>query len=367
MHFEISKQELLAAIHRVEGAIPNKTTLPILSNMLVETIDGKVNFSATDLDLSIVFQSIADVIEEGAITIPSRRFAEIIKELPNEKVSINTKNGYNIFINCGLCSFKLNGLPKEEFPLLPEFERSESVVMEQGVFKTMLKKVSFAMSKDETRHILNGTFFLFKNNTLNLAATDSRRIAIIQNTQSFNLKNEKRLIIPTKMIIELSRALQDKGNLEIAFAVNQVAFQLNKTILISRLIEGEFPPYEQAIPNQNYNKMKIDKQLFLSALKRVGLFTSIDSQSVKMDIFKEKLIVSKITPDVGEAKENINIEYGHSEISINVNPFFMIDILKVLDKDVVEFEIEDEKPCVIKEDNAESGKLIYIVLPMTIK
>ncbi len=371
MRFKSTKNILMSAIQTVEGAVATKTTLPILSNVLIEATKNTIIFNATDLDIGIIYKAEADIQEEGTITVPAKRFADIIKELPNGEVSINVRKNFNMLIDCGECSFRLIGLPKEEFPTIPKFNNKESIIMEQSLLKKLLKKVSFAMSRDETRYVLNGTMFSIKNKSITLVATDGRRLALTEVKSAIDI-DKKEVIIPVKTINELNKILKDEGEIKVIFTDNQVAFELNSTVVISRLIEGEFPNYEQVIPkekkSEKHEKIKINKNKLLAAIKRASLFTSQDSQSIKIDVFKNKLVVSKMTPDVGEVKEDIVMEYNGNEITVGFNPWYLIDVLKNLKEENIKFElINADKPGVFREELKEDdGFYVYIVLPMQI-
>ena len=228
MKFKSTKDILMNAIQTVEGAVATKTTLPILSNVLIEAGKNELIFNATDLDIGIVFRAKAEIIDEGIITIPAKRFSDIVKELPDGEVSVTVRKNYNMVIDCASCSFRLIGLPKEEFPTIPKFNNKEFIVLEQALFKKLLKKVSFAMSRDETRYVLNGTLFVVKNTTLRLVATDGRRLALAEiKTQTEHDKKE--VVIPIKTINELNKILKDEGEIKIIFSDNQVAFELDGT------------------------------------------------------------------------------------------------------------------------------------------
>ncbi len=369
MKIKTTKETLTAAIQTVEGAVATKTSLPILSNVLIEAQKGKIILNATDLDIGIIYQAKAEVVEEGHITIPAKRFSDIIRELPDGEVVLNARKNYNMIIDCKTCSFRLVGLPKEEFPSIPKFNNKESLVIGQTELKKLLKKVSFAMSRDETRYVLNGTLLVIKNKCLRLVATDGRRLAMVESGKSQDI-DKKEVIIPIKTINELNKILKDEGEIKITFSDNQIAFELDGTTVISRLIEGEFPNYEQVVPKEKQKekseKIKIEKELFLAAVKRASLFTSPDSQSIKLDVFKNKLVVSKMTPDIGEVKEEIAMEYKGKEITVGFNPAYLLDVLKILDGEQIDFELADmEKPGIFREEiENEQGQYIYIVLPM---
>ena len=204
MKFKIFKTVLTTAIQTVEGAVATKTTLPILSNVLIEASKDKILFNATDLDIGIIYCSKAEVIEEGNITVPAKRFADIVRELPDGEITITVKKNFNMIIDCDSCSFRLIGLPKEEFPTIPKFNNNDNVIIQQAVLKKLLKKVSFAMSRDETRYVLNGTLFMLKNKILRLVATDGKRLALIESALPLEI-NKKEAIIPIKTINELNK------------------------------------------------------------------------------------------------------------------------------------------------------------------
>jgi len=369
MRFKASREILMTAVQTVEGAVATKTTLPILANVLIEAQKGKLLFNATDLDIGIVYTATAEISEEGTITVPAKRFADIIRELPNGEVSVTVKKNFNMLIDCEACSFRLIGLPKEEFPTIPKFNSKDSISIPQSLLKKMLKRVGFAMSRDETRYVLNGALCVLRNKMIRLVATDGRRLAMVECAIESDAEKHDE-IIPVKTINELGKILKDTGEVKIIFSENQVAFELDGTTIISRLIEGEFPNYEQVLPKEKSKekseRITISKDHFLSAIRRASLFTSPDSQSIKVDVFKTKLVVSKMTPDIGEVKEEIAMTYKGNELTVGFNPGFLVDALKVIQNDALDFELSDaEKPGVFREEmTEEGGHYVYIVLPM---
>jgi DNA polymerase-3 subunit beta len=303
-----------------------------------------------------------DVQEPGAITVPAKKFGEIIRELPTDDVVVTSKKNNLVVIDTENCQFKIMGLPREEFPRLPEFKDREVVKLEQLELKQTLNLTSFAASTDETRYILNGILFQIKNNNLVLVATDGKRLAIIEKKIPIPLNSDVYVIIPSKTIHELMRNLNEEGQVSVVLGTNQVLFDLGTVVIISRLIEGEFPDYQQVIPPPSDNKIKINRELFLLGIRRASLLATPDYQAVKLEVFRNKLVVSKSTPDVGESREEIPITYQGKEMVIGFNPAYIIDVLKNLSQGEVEFELTDsEKPGVLRMDG-----YIYIVLPMRV-
>lgn len=360
MKVEIPREVLLNGIQKVQNVITSKVALPILSNILIEAQQGNLRLTATDLDIGITCVIPGDIHEAGAITVPAKRFSEIIKELPGGTVKINTKKNNLIFIETETCQFKIMGIGREEFPRLPELQDKQVIKIEQGALKEMLQLTSFAVSFDETRYILNGILFKIKQNTMILVGTDGKRLALVERKLSKTIDTEVSVIVPLKTIQELTRNLSEEGELTFVLGNNQAMFDLNHVIIISRLIEGEFPDYHQVIPQVSENKIVLKREEFLLAVKRAALLSTPDYQAVKLEVFKNRLVVSKSTPDVGESREELAASYHGKEMVIGFNPHYLIDVLKNILGENVEFEIIDsEKPGVIRVNG-----YVYIVLPM---
>lgn len=360
MRFATQKSDLLNSIQTVQNIITTKSTLPILSHILIEAQQNQLRLTATDLDVGITCVMPVDIQEGGAVTIPAKRFGDIIKELPGEEVTINTKKNNLVTITTESCEFKVMGLAREEFPKLPEFQNKEAVKLDQAILKEMLGLTSFAVSFDETRYILNGILFKISKNNLLLVATDGKRLALIERKLSQAPDKDIQMIVPIKTIQELNRNLQEDAQLSVVLGNNQALFELGHVTIISRLIEGEFPDYRQVVPAVAENKMGVNRERFLLAVRRAALLSTPDYQAVKLEVFKNKLVVSKSTPDVGESREEIPVEYKGKELVIGFNPAYLMDVLKNLRNDSIELELIDiEKPGVIRTDG-----YIYIVLPM---
>jgi DNA polymerase-3 subunit beta len=360
MKLGVKKEILLNGLQAVQNIITTKAALPILSNVLIETQQDNVRLTATDLDVGISCVVPVDIQEQGAITVPAKKFSEIIKELPGDSISITTKKNNLVIIETETCQFKIMGLPREEFPKLPEFKDKEAIKLNQADLKQMLNLTYFAASFDETRYVLNGVLFKINKNNLTLVATDGKRLAITEKKLNQGLEQELNIIIPIKTIHELNRNLRDEGELSLVLGDNQVLFDLTSTMIISRIIEGEFPDYQQVVPPISDNKMKVDRMQFLLAVKRAALLATPDYQAVKLEVFKNKLVVSKSTPDIGESREEVAISYQGKEMVIGFNPNYLIDALKNLSLEEIEMELTDsEKPGVIR-----TNGYVYIVLPM---
>jgi len=360
MRVKISKEDLIKGLNTIQNAVDTRATLPILSNILIETYNNKLQLTATDLNLGITCELPVDIQEQGAVAITAKRFIDIIKELSEEEIEIIVKKNNSLTIETKNCQFKLMGLPKEEFPKLPEFKDKEVINFHSETLKQLLSLVVFAVSYDETRYILNGVLFQNQKDTLFLVATDGRRLAITSEKLTRIPNKDINIIVPAKTVQELIRNLTTSEQTLLVLGTNQIMFQLNGVSIISRLIEGEFPDYRSVIPPVAEQKIKVERQALLQAVRRAAILATPDYQAVKMEVFKNKLVVSKATPDIGESREELNVEYAGKEIVVGFNPAYIIDVLRNLSDEIVMLEITAaDKPAVIRKEN-----YLYIVLPM---
>jgi DNA polymerase-3 subunit beta len=360
MKIKVLKQTFLKNLQHVQNIISSKSSLPILSNILIEAEKNKVTLTTTDLDIGISSTLETDIEEEGAITVPAKRFSDIIKELPDEDISISTMKNNSMIIKCSKCFFKIIGLPKEEFPKLPEFKDEPGVVIKQGVLKNMLSMTHFSMSHDETRFVLNGALFLFKGKKLTIVTTDGKRLGLVKKDIEKDGLN-KAIIVPSKTVYELNRILEDNEDVKIVFSENQVKFDLKNITIISRLIEGDFPDYEQVVPKEPQEKIMVQRGGLLDSIKRAALLTTQDSQSVKFEVLKNKIVVSKSSPNIGEVREELDTVYKGHDITVGFNPNYIMDALKVIPQDEIALEVfGPDKPAVIRIEDW----FLYLALPM---
>jgi DNA polymerase III subunit beta len=363
MEIQVTKDALMEGIQTVQNGISQKSSLPILSNVLLEVDNKELKLTATDLDIGIC-SSIPVVTEQpGAITIPARKFFDIVKALPDgSEINLSMKKNNFVTIKTGKAQFKIIGLPKEEFPQLPVFRDKDSIVVEQAVLKEMLNLTDFATSRDDTRYVLNGVLLKVSGENISIVATDGRRLAAINKKILKKTIIDREVVVPLKAIQEVKRMLTDEGNVDINFGETQIQFTFPASYVISRLIEGEFPNYKKVIPERSKNEVKVDREEFLSAAKRASIFTDQDSMAIKLSIKKKKMTISKNTPYLGEAREELDIDYsGVNEVEIGFNPRYIIDVLKSLSEEDVMFEINDpNKPGVIRRGE----EYTYVVLPM---
>lgn len=360
--FTVQKDELIKAVGVVLGAISSKATIPILNNILLQT-DGpdKLTLTTTDLELGIKTECPAVVNLSGSVTIPAKKLHEILRELPSGEIEVTVGRNNAVNIKTNKSFFKIMGLEPDDFPKLLEPTPEQQFELDQQTLKKCLVLTSFAISRDETRYTLNGVLMIVRNKTIRFVATDGKRLAYIEKEiDGGEVLIE--MIIPVKTILELVKTLSEStGKAKILCAQNQAIFKINKTIFVSRLIEGRFPNYEQVIPKEEKTITEVNRQELLSALKRVSLLTSQENQSAKLDFIKGKLLISSKAANVGEAKEEILTEVSGEDLTIGFNPNYLIDALKNLESEKITLAMtSSDKPGLLK---AGEGYL-YVVMPM---
>ena len=363
MKFSVSKEKLLAGLQTVQNVVSTRTTLPILSNVLLRADDGKLHLTTTDLDVGVSGGIDAQIDKPGATTLPARRLATIVRELPAAEVQIEIDSKNVASIRCGQSFFKILGLPEEEFPPLPKFEDAKIFTLNQHALRDALKKTSYAISTDETRYVLNGILFSFKESKLTMVATDGRRLALVDLEVEFPRSQEVEIIVPTKCVTELGRLLGEEGDVKMSVGENQVAFEIGGTLLVSKLIEGNYPNYRQVIPGDAKERITLERETFLNAVHRVSLLSSEKSNSVKLVFSKNNIEIAANTPDVGEARESLAVAYKGREFSIAFNPEFLQAPLRALPNDEIFLDLIDEmSPGVIKIQSP----FLYVLMPMRI-
>ena len=301
--------------------------------------------------------------KEGVTTLPARRLATLVRELPASEVLVEVDAKNIASIRCGQSFFKINGLPEEEFPPLPRFEEAKSFTLKQKELRDALRKTSYAISTDETRYVLNGILFSFREEKLTMVATDGRRLALVDLEVEFPKSQEVDIIIPTKCVTELARLVGEEGEVLLRVTENQVAFEIGTTLLVSKLVEGSYPNYRQVIPSEPKERITLERELFLTAVHRVSLLASEKSNSVKLVFSKNNIEIVANTPDIGEGRESIPVVYKGKEFSIAFNPEFLMAPLRNLANDEVYLDLIDEmSPGVIKIQTP----FLYVLMPMRI-
>ena len=345
MEFRIATDELKKALYRAQGIVERKATMPILANVLISAGKSGVQVTAFDLDNGIVSDHPAEVLKGGAVTLSAKYLFDIAQNLPEAQLTLKKLPNNYAEITSGTAQFKIVGMAPEEYPKLPKEENVSLVTVSGAVLLEMIKKTSFAISSDETRYILNGVLFEAREaGTTRMVATDGHRLALVDRPMEGDFKLKSGVIIPRKGLYELKRLLDEAPEAEsqIGFAQNSVLFKKSGLTMVMRLIDGQFPEYQRVIPEQGERLATIPKARFLDALKRIALLSVDKSNAVKINLSENVLRISSSNPDLGEAKDELEVAYKGSEMHVGFNARYLIDVVSVLDGDEVAFELGDE-------------------------
>jgi len=360
----VAKEELVNGLQAVQNVVGVRSTLPILSNVLLAADGKRLEMRATDLEATIIGAVEAKVDQSGMTTLPAKRLFGLIREIEAGEIEIKVDAKDKCTVQSGASVYKLNGISAEDFPPLPKFKESSQVTLEQPKLKEMLRKVSYAISTDESRFVLNGVFTKLDGNKVILVATDGRRLALAEEEIDGAAKGE--FIVPSKAVGELGRLLGAAGEVSIRQGETQVEFTLTQEgiepiKIYSKLVEGSYPNYKQVIPKESKERITLVREELLHALRRADQVTSDKANSVTLTFGDNNLTINANSPDIGEGRESIAINYKGDEIKVSFNPGFLMDALKILDSDEVYMELTDGlNPGVIKSNTP----FLYVLMPM---
>lgn len=364
MKLVVNKDVMLEGLQKVQSIVGSRTTLPILYNVYMKADKDRMVLAATDLEVSVRTSVEAKVTRQGGTTLPARRVFSIFRELPAAEIEMDVDDKDTATIRAGSSVFKIIGISEDEFPPLSNFQGGRQYVLEQETFKRMLACTHFAASSDESRYILNGVLLSFRGGKLTVVATDGRRMAHFEQEVEILKDTEGDWVVPSKAVNELLKNLGDKGTVKIHVTENQAAFEFDNLLVITKLLEGTYPNFKQVIPAHCEERVTLERESLLNAIRRVALLVSDKSNSITLAFGKDNLEVSALAADVGEAKEKVAIKYRGKEMSISFNPEFLLDPLRNLTADSVSMELSDElSPGVLRCEKP----FLYVIMPMRVK
>lgn len=367
MEFSIPVQELAKALQRVQGIIEKKTTMPILANVLLEASkDGFLSVAATNLEIGLTGKYACDVTQEGSITLSGRSLFDIVRALPKKTATLKKVNNDWVEISCGKVNYRVVGMSAEGYPTLPSFSDVEYFALSSDAFKAMIDKTLYSVCTDETRYNLTGIYCeaLSEGDGIRMVSTDGHRLSIVEQNTDDQPLIKKGIIIPRKGMIELRRLLDDGETTgQLGFKDNSAIFEKDGLTLTMQLIEGEFPDYKQVIPQTCTKRVIVNRELLQSALKRTSLLSPDKAQGVRLDLSNGNLALSAHNPDVGEAKEDIEVDYDGEDLKIGFNYRYISDVLHALNHEEVELQLSDSlSPGVIIGAGTEDYRAI--IMPM---
>ncbi|MCK4668340.1 DNA polymerase III subunit beta [Candidatus Dependentiae bacterium] len=368
MKFTVDKEIFSKAMHQLSGVILQKSTISILFNALLEAYDNKLKITTTDLEITLIKEIPADIIEEGSIALPAKKLYDISKNIPVDEIEFTQVDTKNVQIKGGNLTYKLNGQLKDEFPQTPNYDIEKNIEIPQGEMKKMIAKTIFSVSTDETRFTLMGIYLCSEGGYLTFVSTDGHRLSFAQSNEKLKIDLEKSMIVPYKTFSNLKDLLEDSEDkvvqINLTTKDNQILFTLENSTLISRLITGEYPNYKSVIPESFDLDIIINTSSLFDATQRVALMADSKRNSIKYEFQDDELIVNTITPEVGEGKEVLSLEYKGDELNLLFNSRYITDILKNIETETVLLKVINSTSPIVFMPNPDEGKYKFVLMPM---
>jgi DNA polymerase III subunit beta len=370
MELVVRKNDLLRELQLFQGIVERKNTIPILANVLLEAKGDQVRFLATDLEVALRSACQASVAKGGSLTLPAKKLYEIVKSLPDTEIRIAEEKG-GVKVAADRFDSRMQTLPREDFPTLPEPAGSGTESLSRSALKEMVAKTQFAITGEDTRYFLNGALLVLRPDSMSLVATDGHRLALVTTKREGKAQKdaeESRPILPKKTLGELARLMTEgEGDIRFERGENHLFFDVGGRMLISRMIDGQFPAYERVIPKGNDKHIEFEHDRLTSAVKRVALLSNERSRAVKFQIEKGAVDVSSSSPEFGEARETLPVEYSGQPMQICFNAQYVLDFLAAVTTDVVALELKDEvSQAMMAPVGAEGYEYTYVIMPMRV-
>jgi len=340
MKFSISRALLQDLLQVVVSAVPTKSTLPILSNVLIAADKEGLTLVATDLDLSIKTRGEAEVTEEGTITVPAKRIGEIVRELPADSTVNVSVSGSKVKLNYGKGRATIIGMESEDFPQLPQIDVEKLVTLPREILERAVRRTSYAVSTDETRQMLTGVLLHLQDGDLTLVATDGHRLAKAGFHGDFKGLEGRDLIIPPKALAQVVRLAGGHEEIKLTVSKNFAVFEVGPTTVYSRLIDGNFPNYGQVIPKKCSRTVKLNREQFMGALRRVSILADNVTRQIKLELKPERVELSVNTADVGEGSEVMTVEYAGEELAVGYNAAYLLEALRTIESEEIEVRLD---------------------------
>ena len=371
MELVVRKNELLRELQLFQGIVERKNTIPILANVLLEASGDEVKLLATDLEVALRSRCQASVAKEGTVTLPAKKLYEIIKSLPETEVRIK-QDKKGVKVAADRFDSRIQTLPREDFPTLPDSPEKKHRTLSRTALKEMISKTQFSITGEDTRYFLNGALLILGQDAISMVATDGHRLALVsvpvKKDKKTKTEEEEKVILPKKTLLELGKLLSEsEGDITYKKGENHLFFEVGGRILISRMIDAQFPAYERVIPKGNDKVVEFDKERLVSAVRRVALLSNERSRAVKLEISEGKAEVASSSSEFGEATEEIAVDYKGSSVNISFNAQYVLDFLSVVETDVVSLSLKDDVSQAMMQPVAASGyDYTYVIMPMRI-
>lgn len=357
----LSRPELANLIGNIQSVVSNKPAIPILANILIEAEGGVLTVSATDLTVSMRAQMEANIVEEGAITLPARRFFQLVRELTVPEIEIRTSTDEIAYVQAGSSEFRLNGINRNEFPALPDLTQGEHFILRVDAFKEMLSKSVFAAAKEDSRHVLNGVLMQIENSNATFIGTDGKRLAKVNTAIDVNPELKHSYLIPLKAVEEIVKSLDGDEAVKVSLMTDKIGIECGSTVLITKLLSGDYPDVERVIPKESTFDLTLHREELMALLKQVALFTTDKSHSVHFTLTPGELTLTANSSEIGDGKVSMPVDYSGESFEIAFNPFFFHDILRHCKDETVNFAITNpHNPGLITDSTTAN----FVIMPM---
>jgi len=366
MKITCSRKDLFEGVQTAARAVSTRSSLPILSNLLVRTQDGGVKIAATDLEIGVECPVTAEIEEQGALTVPAKIISEVLSTLPESDVTITVDESNKVSLQCGTSNYQILGLPAEEFPMLPEVKDDESFTVEKSVLRSAIEKTIFAVSQDESRTSLTGILLILEEGELKLVSTDTHRLCMVECPIN-EAKGQITAIIPGRAMGELHRIVQDEdGVVTVNVSQSQVLFMVDGAVLVSRLIEGQFPNFQRVIPQEFNKRVIVPTEQLLQSVRRAAIVARENANRVVLHTEDSKLIVTAESSSVGTAYEEVDIVIEGEDIEIAFSAKYLMDFLGVIGTEAIEMQLTGNlSPALLKPQDDDTYS--YVLMPMQIR
>lgn len=368
MELVARKADLVRELQFFQQIVERKNTIPILANVLIEATGNEMTLLATDLEVTLRSRAEAAVSRHGAVTLPAKKLYEVVRALPDGDVTIETeKGGTGVKVSGGQFTSRMPTLPREDFPTIIEAPGTGACSIKGAALAQMIGKTQFAITGEDTRYYLNGALFVLKPDQMTFVATDGHRLALVHADREGDGKGEEvKAILPRKALAELARLLADTdGEVRYERGENHLFFEIGSRVLVSRMIDGQFPAYEKVVPKNNDKHVEFERDRLTNAVRRVALLSNERSRAVKFVVEKGKAEVTSSSPEFGEAREPIEVDYDGPEITICFNAQYVLDFLNAVDSDIVALDLKDDvSQAVMKPVGAQGYDYTYVIMPM---
>lgn len=365
MKFSLLRENLLEELQLLQGIVEKRNTMPILANILMNVSDSDIELTGTDLEVGLRTRVGANIEEPGAITVNGKKFFEIVKSLPEGQEVRVEKKDESIEIRAGESEFRILGLPKEDYPQVPDPKFEKNIRLSLKDLKAMIDRVYYAITQEQ-RYYLNGALLSLKERQIELVSTDGHRLSYTKKTEDgLKLEREISVIVAKKTLSELRKF--DDDDVEFDMDDNNLFFRVGARTLISRIIESKFPNYQAVIPKDNPGRLSIGRSDLADAVRRVSLLSSERSKGIKFTIEKNQMKLFSSNPEIGEARDRLEVAYKGQDLEVGFNSQYLLDFLTAIDSEKVVFEIKDENSAVLLKPEPEDGLTnLYVLMPMKI-